>query len=153
MKTLREKAPALWAIFFKSHILIEIGHPNGCSDCPFAEEHKEWGERPNSSDPDEGCYDCHLLNEKKIWGENPLCSDEDWRGRGAQEVELIADFTIQQEIIEEKAAILLNEFSKALQDERNGGLTVNQLKERLFAGVEPRVIAAFNAKLRPMGNV
>ncbi len=153
MKILREKAPALWAIFFKSYTLLELERPYGCSDCPFAGEHNAWGERPNPADPDEGYYDCRLLNKEKIWGKKPECSGANWRDRGAQEIEAIADFMIQQEIIEEKASTLLNEFAKALQDESNGDLTLNQIKEKLLAGVEPRVLSAFNVKLRPMGGI
>lgn len=151
MKTLKQKAPALWAIFFKSAPLIEIERPYGCYDCPFAKEHNEWTSRPNPADPGEGYYDCGLLNEQKIWGESPQCSADDWRSRGATEIEMISGYPIQQEILEEKATILLDKFSRALQDDTNGELTVSQLREKLLTGVEPRVIAAFNAKLRPRG--
>lgn len=151
MKLLKSKAPVLWAMFFKSYPLIEIERPTGCHDCPFAVEHNEWGSRPNPADPDEGYYDCRLLNTERIWGESPRCNPKDWRSQGTMEIEAIAEFAIQQEIIEEKATVLLAEFSRAIQDKANGELTVNQLREKLLAGVEPKVIARFNAKLRPQG--
>lgn len=151
MKTLKEKAPALYGFFFKSKsdILIDIERPIGCSRCPFAEEYKQWGERPNPADPDEGYYSCRLLQEEKLWGESPRCSPEDWRNKAVSEIESIAEHSIQQEIIEEKADALIGEFAAALQDESNGDLTLNQVKEKLLAKIEPRVLAAFNAKLRP----
>ncbi len=152
MKTLKEKAPALWAVFFKSYELIELSRPYGCNDCPFAEQSNEWEDRPNPSDPDEGYYNCHLLNQEKIWGETPQCTGNDWRSKGAKEVEVIAEYAIQREIIEEKAAILLNEFSKMIQDESNGELTLNQLREKLLSGVDPRVVRAFNTNLKPTGS-
>lgn len=153
MQTLREKAPALWTIFFESHSPIQLESFAGCARCPFSEEYGEWGERPNAADPDEGYYNCHLLDVQKIWGENPRCTAENWRNKAATEIEVIANFDIQQEIVEEKAAILLNEFYQALKDEANGDLPLNQIKEKLFTGVDPRVIAAFERKLRPFRDI
>jgi hypothetical protein len=151
MKTLKEKAPALWTIFFKSYALVQLERPYGCSDCIFAKEHGGWDSQPNPADRDEGYYDCQLINKEKIWGENPQCTSDNWREKGEQEVGAIAEFTIQQELINEAADALIYEFAKALKDEKNGDLTIRQINEQLLSGVDPRVLNAFNTKLRPQG--
>jgi hypothetical protein len=150
MNTLKEKAPVLWTIFFKKDA-AKVDIPYGCYDCVFATKHNDWGNNPYPED-DREYYDCRLLNQKGIWGGDPQCNNGNWIDKGTKEIEAIANFNIQKEIVEEKATILLNRFCEALEDENNGDLTLRQIREKLFVGIEPNVIARFEAKLRPMGN-
>lgn len=151
MNTLREKVPVLWTLFFNGDSAAQIERPFSCHGCPFAIHHNDWGNNPEPRE-DRGYYDCQLLNKKKVWGQDPQCHRFDWCDKGAKEIEAIANFNIQKEIVEEKATILLNRFCEALEDENNGDLTLRQIREKLFVGIEPNVIARFEAKLRPMGN-